>query len=105
MIREDEFPKGYSVRQVLLEVLADSHWDSHERDTKVEIALGKVGFDDLRPVDPVRGGDGVEFFDEDPFDIKDDHSVRGTREPCELVTKFSAASGGDPQGQESSALK
>jgi ATP-binding cassette subfamily F protein uup len=43
--QEDRFPAALSVQEVLLDALKDDHADEHDKLTRVEIQLGRVGFE------------------------------------------------------------
>lgn len=43
--QEDSFPPGATVETVLMEALNGEHLDEIERDVRIEVALGKVGFE------------------------------------------------------------
>ena len=43
--QEDAFPSGATVGSVLSDALSGEHLDEVERDVRIEVALGKVGFD------------------------------------------------------------
>jgi ATP-binding cassette subfamily F protein uup len=43
--QEDTFSPGLTVQQVLLEALEEDHADDHDKTTRVEIQLGRVGFE------------------------------------------------------------
>ena len=42
--QEETFEPGHTVRQVMLEALADSHMEEHDKEVKVEILLDRIGF-------------------------------------------------------------
>jgi len=55
--QEDSFPTGATVESVLTEALNGEHLDEIERDVRIEVALGKVGFDRRdQVVDTLSGG-------------------------------------------------
>ena len=55
--QEDVFPGGLTVRQVVEAGPRDDHLDEHERATRAEVLLGKVGFaDSALPADTLSGG-------------------------------------------------
>jgi ATP-binding cassette subfamily F protein uup len=43
--QEDRFPAGRTVQQVVLEALDQAHLDEHDKLTRAEIQLGKMGFE------------------------------------------------------------
>ena len=43
--QEDRFAKGQTVQQIVLEALRDEHADDHDKLTRVEIQLGRMGFE------------------------------------------------------------
>jgi ABC transport system ATP-binding/permease protein len=43
--QEDRFPAGLTVQQVVLDALNDEHADEHDKLTRVEMQLGRVGFE------------------------------------------------------------
>ena len=55
--QEDLFPTGATVGSVLTEALAKEHLDEIERDVRIEVALGKVGFAERdQVIDTLSGG-------------------------------------------------
>jgi len=55
--QEDRFPAGATVESVLTEALSGEHLDDIERDVRMEVALGKVGFERRdQVVDTLSGG-------------------------------------------------
>ena len=55
--QEDVFPAGSTVRGVLVDAQQDDHVDEHERETRADILLGKIGFADFfQPVESLSGG-------------------------------------------------
>lgn len=43
--QEDRFPAGLTVQQVVLDAIKDEHADEHDKLTRVEIQLGRMGFE------------------------------------------------------------
>ena len=43
--QEDRFARGLTVQQVVLAAMSDDHADEHDKVTRAEIQLGRVGFD------------------------------------------------------------
>ncbi len=55
--QEDAFPSGATVGSVLSDALSGEHLDEVERDVRIEVALGKVGFDGRdQAVETLSGG-------------------------------------------------
>ncbi|HEY2588831.1 MAG TPA: ABC-F family ATP-binding cassette domain-containing protein [Tepidisphaeraceae bacterium] len=55
--QEDRFPAGLTVQQVVLDALKDDHADEHDKLTRVEIQLGRMGFERSdQPADTLSGG-------------------------------------------------
>ena len=55
--QEDVFPKGGTVGSVLTEAIDSKHLDEIERDVRIEVALGKVGFTERdQTVETLSGG-------------------------------------------------
>ena len=55
--QEDRFDRGLTVQQVVLAALKDEPDDEHEKLTRVQIQLGKMGFENLdQPSDALSGG-------------------------------------------------
>ncbi len=55
--QEETFAPHRTVRELMLESLADSHLDEHDRRVKAEILLDKMGFADIdRPAGALSGG-------------------------------------------------
>jgi ATP-binding cassette subfamily F protein uup len=53
----DLFKAGSTIQQVMVDALADSHLDEHDRDVEIAILLDKVGFNDCdQIVDTLSGG-------------------------------------------------
>ena len=48
--QEDRFQTGFTVRRVVLDALKDEHADEHDKFTRVEIQLGRMGFDSTDPL-------------------------------------------------------
>src|SRR5450755_885180 len=49
LAQQDTFDLDRTVREVLADALADDPAEEHERVTRIEIVLGKVGFSDADP--------------------------------------------------------
>ena len=55
--QEDRFPPGLTVREVVLDALKDQVGDEHDKLTRVEIQLGRMGFDRTdEPAETLSGG-------------------------------------------------
>jgi len=55
--QDDTFPAGLSVREVILEALANENLEDYERETRAAITLTQVGFDDEdKPANILSGG-------------------------------------------------
>jgi len=55
--QDDRFPAGKTVREVLLDALADEPIEDHERETRAAITLTQVGFEDFdQAADVLSGG-------------------------------------------------
>ena len=57
LAQEDDFEPGQTAREVVLTALAEEPIEEHERETRANITLTQVGFDDPdRPADTLSGG-------------------------------------------------
>jgi ABC transport system ATP-binding/permease protein len=55
--QEDQFPAGLTAREVLIAAQHDGHADEHDRETRADILLGRIGFPDFhQPADALSGG-------------------------------------------------
>jgi ABC transport system ATP-binding/permease protein len=55
--QEDQFPAGLTARDVLIAAQHDGHADEHDRETRADILLGRIGFPDFhQPADALSGG-------------------------------------------------
>ena len=55
--QEDRFPSGATVRQVVLEAMKSEPLDEHDKETRTQIQLGRMGFEAFdQPADTLSGG-------------------------------------------------